>query len=99
MKRMGTKPIDPAAELNSTAGPQTDLIRGGSLLRSPGAARASAALAERAHSESHDGGRSRWAASTRRPPPNSALQLTRAAGPNGQTRSRSQRPAQLNAQR
>ena len=99
MKRMGTKPIDPAAASISMAGPQTDLIRGGSLLRSQGAARAGAALAERARSESHDGDRSRWGASMRRQPPNSALQLTRAAGPSGETRGRSQRPAQLNAQR
>ena len=99
MKRMGTKPIDPAAALIATAGPQANLIRGGSLPRSQGAARAGAALAERARSEFHVGGRSRWGTSMRRRPPNSALQLTRAAGPNGKTRSGGQRPAQLNARR
>ena len=80
---MGTKPIDPAAALIATAGPQANLIRGGSLLRSQGAARAGAALAERARSEFHVGDRSRWGTSMRRQPPNSAFQLTRAAGPNG----------------
>ena len=99
MKRMGMKPTDPAAVSISTAGPQVHLIRGGSLLRSRGAARAGWALAERARSEFHDAGRSRSGASMRRQPPNSALQLTRAAGPSGETRGRSQRPAQLNAQR
>ena len=99
MKRMGTKAIDPATESISTAGPQTDLIRGGSPLRIQGAARADAALAERARSEVHDGGRSRWGASMRRQPPNSAFQLTRAARPTEQARGGGQRPAQLNAQR
>ena len=99
MKRMGTKPIDPAAELISKDGTLANLIRGGSLLRSQGAARAGAALAERARSESHDGDRSRWGASMRRQPPNSALQLTRAARPNGKPESAVNRPAQLNARR
>ena len=99
MKPTDTKPTDPAPALNSKAGPLANLIRGGSPLRIQGAACAGAALAERARSESNDGGRSRWGAPMRCQPPNSALQLTRAAGPNGQTRSRSQRPAQLNAQR
>ena len=99
MKRMGTKPIDPAAELISKDGTLANLIRGGSLLRSPGAARAGAALGECAPSELHNSGRSRWGTSTRRPPPNSALLLTRAAAPNGEPRGRGQRPAQLNAQR
>ena len=84
MKRMDTKSTDPAAELISRARRSANLTRGGSLLGSPGAARAGAALAERARSEFHDGGRSRWGASIRRQPPNSALQLTRAAEPNGQ---------------
>ena len=99
MKRMDTKPTDPAAALNSSAGPQANRIRGGSLLCSPGTARAGAVLAERARSESDADYRSRWGASTRRQPPNSALQLTRAAAPNGQVRGRGQRPAQLNAPR
>ena len=81
MKRMGTKPIDPAAELISTAGPQANFIRGGSLLRSRGAARAGAALGERARSEFHDGGRSRWGASMRRQPPNSAYLDSSSQGP------------------
>ena len=98
MKPTDTKPTDPAAALNSTARPQANLIRGGSLLRSQGAARAGAALVERAGSEFHDGGRSRWGASMRRRPPNSAFQLTRAAGPNGKPESAVNRPAQLNAQ-
>ena len=83
MKPTDTKPTDPAAALNSTARPQANLIRDGLQLRSLGAARAGAALAERARSALNDGGRSRWGGSTRRQPPNSALQLTRAAGPNG----------------
>ena len=99
MKRMGTKPIDPAAELISKDGTLANLIRGGSLLRSPGAARAGAALGECAPSELHNSGRSRWGTSTRRPPPNSALQLTRAAGPNGKREAAVNRPAQLNAPR
>ena len=99
MRAMDTKLTDPATVSISTAGPQANLIRGGSLLCCPGAARAGAALAKRACSEFHDGDRSRCGASTRRQPPNSALQLTRAAGPGGETRGRSQRPAQLNARR
>ena len=99
MKRMGTKPTEPTAELIPTARPAANRIRGGSLLRSQSAARAGATLAERARSESHDGGRSRWGASMRRQPPNSAFQLTRAARPTEQARGGGQRPAQLNAQR
>ena len=83
MKPTDTKPTDPVAALIAAARPQANLIRGGSLLRSQGAARGGAAIAERARSALNDGGRSRWGASTRRQPPNSALQLTRAAGPNG----------------
>ena len=83
MKPTDTKPTEPATVSISTAGPQANLIRDGSQLRSLGAARAGAALAERARSALNDGGRSRWGGSTRRQPPNSALQLTRAAGPNG----------------
>ena len=99
MRRMGTKSTEPAAELISTARPPANRIRGGSLLCSQGAARAGAALAERARSEFDSGCRSRWGASMRRRPPNSALQLTRAAGPNGQPEAAVGRPAQLNAQR
>ena len=99
MKRMGTKPTDPAAALNSKAGPLANLIRGGSPLRSQGAARAGAALAERARTEFHDAARSRWGSSMRRQPPNSALQLTRTAGPNGKREAAVNRPAQLNAPR
>ena len=99
MKPMGTKPNHPAAELISKARLSANRVRGGSLLRSQGAACAGAALGERAHSESHDACRSRWGASMRRRPPNSALQLTRAAGPNGILEATVSRPAQLNAQR
>ena len=99
MKRMGTKPTERAAELIPNVSPSATRIRGGSLLRSQGAACVGAALAERADSESHDGCRSRWGTSMRRRPPNSALQLTRAAGPNGKREAAVSRPAQLNAQR
>jgi len=99
MKRMGTKPNDPAAELISKARLSANRIRGGSLVRSQGAACVGAALAERAHSESRDGCRSRWGVSMRRRPPNSALQLTRVARPNGKREAAVSRPAQLNAQR
>ena len=99
MKPTDTKPTEPATVSILTAGPQANLIRDGLQLRSLGAARAGAALAERARSESHDGDRSRWGASMRRQPPNSALQLTRAARPNGKPESAVNRPAQLNARR
>jgi len=99
MKPMGTKPSERAAELIPNVRPSANQFRGGSLLRSQSAARAGAALAERARSEFHDGCRSRWGASMRRRPPNSALQLTRAAGPNGQPEAAVGRPAQLNARR
>ena len=99
MKPMGTKPTERVAELIPNVRPSANQIRGGSLLRSQGAARAGAALAERARSEFDGGCRSRWGASMRRRPPNSALQLTRAAGPNGQPEAAVGRPAQLNAQR
>ena len=99
MKPMGTKPNHPAAELISKARLSANRIRGGSLLRSQGAACVGAALAERARSEFHDRCRSQWGASMRRRPPNSALQLTRAAGPNGKDEAAVSWPAQLNAQR
>ena len=99
MRPMGTKPTQRAAELIPNVRPSANQIRGGSPLRSRGAACAGAALAERAHSESHDGCRSRWGASMQRRPPNSALQLTRATGPNGKHEAAVSWPAQLNAQR
>ena len=99
MRPMGTKPTQRAAELIPNVRPSANQIRGGSPLRSRGAACAGAALAERAHSESHDGCRSRWGASMQRRPPNSALQLTRATGPNGKHEAAVSWAAQLNAQR
>ena len=76
-----------------------NLIRVGSLLSSRGAACVGAALAERADSGMAGGCRSRRGSSMWRARSNQALQLTRAAEPNGQPEAAVSRPAQLNAQR
>ena len=84
MRRSPTKASERKIGDRSKVSTSMNLIRVGSLLSSRGAARVGAALAERADSGAVRDCRSRRGCSMGRARSNQALQLTRAAGPNGQ---------------